>query len=414
MPRFLEEYDLALLVLGLAAFGVVGLPRVLGRRPLSFPIIYVIAGVVLFSLPTGLTRPDPREYGDIAERLTEIGVVVSLMGAGLAIDRPIGWRRWATTWRLLGITMPLTILFVALLGRQALGLTVPAALLLGAVLAPTDPVLASDVQVGEPNEGEDEDEVRVALTSEAGLNDGLAFPFTNLAILMAMHGTALGAWGWEFISVEVFYKIAVGAAGGLLVGLALGVAIFHRRSPLPSTMDGMIALAATLISYSATELVGGYGFLAVFVAALAIRSRERHTEYVGAMHTFSGQMERLLSAVLLILFGGAIVSGLLAPGGWKGALVALVIVLLVRPLAGALGLIGSRPDVRRRAAISFFGIRGIGSFYYVAHALNIVEFQQREVLWAVTGMVVVISVVVHGVTATPVMRAIDRRTTGAG
>jgi len=180
MSEVFEIYDIAMLVVGLAAFGVAGLPRVLGDRPLSFPIIYVGAGMVLFALPFGFVDPDPVEWSEATERLTEIGVIVALMSAGIGLNRELGWRSWASTWRLLAITMPLSIAAVAVLGWWWLGLTPAAAVLLGAVLAPTDPVLASDVQVGGPDE-EEEDEVRFALTSEAGLNDGLAFPFTNLA-----------------------------------------------------------------------------------------------------------------------------------------------------------------------------------------------------------------------------------------
>jgi sodium/hydrogen antiporter len=409
MTHFFQEYDLVLLVLGLAAFGVVGLPRVLGKRPLSYPIIYVVGGAILFSLPIGLTTPDPIEFRETTETLTEIGVITALMGAGLAINRIPGLQRWATTWRLLGITMPLTIAAVAGLGWWALGLTPAAAILLGAVLAPTDPVLAADVQVPAPDGEGDDDEVRFALTSEAGLNDGLAFPFTNLAILIALHGAAPSAWLARFLAIEVAFKLAVGLLGGYLVGRAMAWLIFSRESPLPRTRDGMIALAATLIAYAATELVSGYGFLAVFVAAVVIRNQERKHSYQEVMHQFSDQIERLLSAVVLILFGGALASGILLYLEWEGVLVATAIVLVARPLAGMLGLVGSGLPLRERGTISFFGIRGVGSFYYLAHASNQVEFIQVEQVWAVTALVVVISVVLHGTTATPVMGYLDRR-----
>lgn len=409
MTHFFHEYDLVLLVLGLAAFGVVGLPRVLGKQPLSYPIIYVVAGAILFSVPIGLTTPDPIEFSETTEILTEIGVITALMGAGLAINRKPSPGRWSTTWRLLGLTMPLTIAAVAGLGWWLLGLTPAAAILLGAVLAPTDPVLAADVQVPAPAGEDDDDEVRFALTSEAGLNDGLAFPFTNLAILIALHGVAPSEWLARFLAIEVAFKLAVGLLGGYLVGRAMAWAIFSRESPLPRTRDGMIALAATLIAYAATELVSGYGFLAVFVAAIVIRNQERKHSYQEVMHQFSDQIERLFSAVVLILFGGALASGILVYLDWQGILVAAAIVLIARPLAGMLGLVGSGLPLDERGAISFFGIRGVGSFYYLAHASNQVEFIQVEQVWAVTALVVVISVVLHGTTATPVMRYLDRR-----
>lgn len=408
MRELIEGYDLVLLILGLAAFGVVGFPKVLGRRPLSYPIIFVAAGALFFALPFGLTRPDPIRFRDATESLTELGVITSLMGAGLAINRPIGLKAWRSTWLLLAVTMPVTIAAITGLGWWLLGLTPAAAVLLGAVLAPTDPVLASDVQVPGPGSDSDDDEVRFALTSEAGLNDGLAFPFTNLAILVALHGVAPSGWAGEFLAIEVGYKIAVGTLGGIVVGRLLALAIFSRGSPLPASRDGLVALAATLIAYAGTELVGGYGFLAVFTAAVVIRNQERKHDYHEILHQFSDQIERLLSAVILILFGGALITGVLEPVGWLGWLVAIAIVLVVRPAAGMLGLAWLPLARKEKAAVSFFGIRGVGSFYYLAHASNEVEFMQIEKVWALTAMVVLISIVVHGITATPAMTHIDR------
>ncbi|HSJ83133.1 MAG TPA: cation:proton antiporter [Acidimicrobiia bacterium] len=406
--ELIEAHELALLVLGLAAFGVVGLPHVLSRQPLSYPVVFVAVGVLLFSFPLGLIQPDPIEFAETTETLTEIGVITALMGAGLAINRVPGWKAWGSTVKLLAITMPLTIAAVAVLGWWALGLTPAAAVLLGAVLAPTDPVLASDVQVSAPAKEEDDDEVRFALTSEAGLNDGLAFPFTNLAILIALNGVAPSGWLADFLLVEVLYKLTVGLLGGVVVGRVLAWGIFARRSPLTRIRDGMIALAATLIAYAVTEMVGGYGFLAVFVAAVVIRNQERKHSYLEVMHQFSDQIERLLSAVVLILFGGALATGILRYLDWRGVLVAALIVLVVRPLAGMAGLARSPMPQRERAAVAFFGIRGVGSFYYLAYASNQVEFLQVEQVWAITALVVLISVVIHGVTATPAMAYIDR------
>lgn len=407
MIEFLDLYDVALLVLGLAAFGVVGLPRLLADRPLSYPIIYVVGGVLLFALPFGFEGPNPIRLSEATERLTEFGVIVALMGAGIGISRPFSWRGWRTTWQLLGITMPLTIAAVALLGWGALGLAPAAAVLLGAVLAPTDPVLASDVQVEGPATNE-EDEVRFSLTSEAGLNDGLAFPFANLAVLIAIAGVSPGNWWSDFLFIEVFYKLTVGTIAGLVAGKLLAYAIFDRRSPFPQTMDGMVALAATLIAFAGAELAGGYGFLAVFVAAVMIRRSERQHEYHQVMHDFVGQVERLVTAVLLILFGGAITTGLLTALRWQDVLAAIAIVVVVRPVAGWLGLLGTRAGRLERRAIAFFGIRGVGSFYYLSHSLNQIGFSDVDRLWAIVGLVVVISIVVHGATATPAMRKLDQ------
>ncbi|MGH9271628.1 MAG: cation:proton antiporter, partial [Ilumatobacteraceae bacterium] len=191
------DYAVILALGGLAFLAASWLPAALDQRPLSLPIALLGLGAVMFLVP-GLEAPRPQEQVQLTERLTELGVIVSLLGAGLKLDRPLGWRRWSSTWRLLGITMLLTIGAVGLLGWGLVGLAPATAMLLGAVLAPTDPVLAADVQVGEPTVAEgagesdelgdradDEDDVRFTLTSEAGLNDGLAFPFVYAAIAMA-------------------------------------------------------------------------------------------------------------------------------------------------------------------------------------------------------------------------------------
>jgi len=394
-------YETMLIVGGIAVLGTVVLPRLLDDYPLSFPVIYVAFGMLVFALPLGLPAPDPVARGELAERLTELGVIVALTGAGLKLDRPPGFWSWQSTWRLLAITMPLTIAAAALLGWGVLGVAVPTAALLGAVLAPTDPVLAADVQVEPPQVGMD-DEVRFALTSEAGLNDGLAFPFTYAAIAMASAGVAPGTWILEWAVVDVVYKIVAGVVVGVVVGRLLAKFLFGfpATTHLASAMAGAEALAATFLAYGLAELAGGYGFIAVFVAAVALRGYERHHEYHQELHDFAEILERLVMASLLVLFGGAIATGLFDPLTWPAVVVGVLLVVVVRPLAGVVGLFGYP---RERAAIAFFGIRGIGSFYYLAYALNAAAFPQADLAWALVGVVVLTSIVVHGVTATTVM-----------
>ncbi len=226
----MDTYPFVLAILGLAVVLAAVLPKIVENAPISTPMIYIAAGMALFSLPIDIDAPRVSDGSDItlAERLTELVVITSLMGAGLKLRRPVSWRGWSSTWRLLGIAMPLTIGGIALLGGAVLGLPIAAAVLLGAVLAPTDPVLASDVQLAGPGEHEEDDaddEVRFALTSEAGLNDGLAFPFTNLAIALA----AGGAWFARWAIHDVLIKVAVGVAAGLALGRL--VALLAFRSP---------------------------------------------------------------------------------------------------------------------------------------------------------------------------------------
>ncbi|MEU2615733.1 cation:proton antiporter [Micromonospora sp. NPDC007271] len=407
----MEPVDVAFAVVGVGALLAGILPRVLERRPLSMPIAFLGLGVLVFLLPTGLPTPDPLRWPELTTHLTEVGVIVALMGAGLKIDRRLSWARWSSTWRLLAVAMPLCIAAVALLGWWWAGLVPATALLLGAVLAPTDPVLAADVQVGEPSDVEDsEDEVRFALTSEAGLNDGLAFPFVYAAVAIAT--TSLGPADWlaRWLTVEVGYKLTVGVGGGLLVGWLLGKLFFRAPSALRLARhaEGFLALAATFLAYGVVEVAGGYGFLAVFVAARAIRAAERTHEFHSVLHAFAEQVERLLTVLLLLLLGGAVIGGLLAPLTWPAALVGLALIFVVRPLAGWLSLRGAPGRPAERWVIALFGIRGVGSFYYLAYATSHAHFPQAELLWATVGLVVIVSVVVHGIAATPVMLLLDR------
>ncbi len=409
----MSSYIVALVCLGFLILMVAWLPMVLKELPLSLPIVCVAFGFLVFQAP-GLQAPDPLQYPAAAERLTELIVIVALMGAGLKLDRPLGRRAWKVTWLLLGVTMPLSILAIGVIGWWVLGLPVAAAALLGAALAPTDPVLASDVQVGPPRSGE-EDEIRFSLTSEAGLNDGLGFPFTNLAIAMALNSPEPGAWTLEWLAVDVLWKLAAGVGMGWLVGKVLGIVAFRlpNRAKLSRTGDGFVSLGITLIAYGVTELVHGYGFLAVFVAALSLRHEERNHKYHEKLHDFIEQTERLLMMLLLVLFGGAVAHGLLVPLGWSDVLAALLILFAVRPLAGLVGLSGVPMPMGEKLAIGFFGIRGMGSFYYLAFALNAAHFGVPNQLWALVGFVVLVSIVVHGTTVTPVMRMLDRAREGA-
>jgi sodium/hydrogen antiporter len=405
----MDTYEVALAGAGIAILGAAIVPRVLSERPLSFPAVYVLLGIGAFSLPLGLDDPDPIRQAELAERLAELVVIVALTAAGLKIDRRVGWRSWQVTWRLLALAMPLTIALVALLGWWALGLTPAAALLLGAAIAPTDPVLASDVQVGPP-QSEDEDETRFALTSEAGLNDGLAFPFTNAAIA-AVGAAGLSEWFGGWVLDDLLLKTVLGVAVGFVIGRALAWTAFRWRTDtrLAKSSEGFVAVAVTFISYGVAELAHGYGFLAVFVAALTLRDYERDHEYHDVLHGFIDSVERLLMALLLVLLGGAVAGGILRDLTWEGALVGLAIVLLVRPLVAGVSLLGSPCPRTELAAIAFFGIRGVGSLYYLAHAASSADFLDVEVgvLWSVTVFIILVSVVLHGSAATPVLRRID-------
>lgn len=412
MPSFAspEPYILIMTGIGLLIALVAWLPLALKQLPLSLPIVCIGLGAALFLLPQVSLRPLPVLHPQITERFAEFVVIIALMGAGLKIDRIFGWRRWAVTWRLLAITMPVGILLITVMVGLALDVSWAVALLVAASLAPTDPVLAADVQVGPPKTG-DEDEVRFGLTSEAGLNDGAAFPFVHLAILLAVALPAGKPWLGEWLTYRVLWEIGGGVLGGWLIGLLFGWLTFRipAETKLAKTGDGLIALSATFVSYGVTEIFHVYGFLAVFVTALTFRHAHRDHDFQNDMHAITEQIERIAMMVLLILFGGSLVSGLFASVGWVDMAVAAAILLVVRPLTGCLGLLGYSADAREKMTLAFFGIRGVGSIYYLAFGINHMPVPDAERLWGIVGLVVLFSILLHGLTVTPIMRSLDRR-----
>ncbi|QFU14902.1 cation:proton antiporter [Microvirga thermotolerans] len=406
----MDPYIVVLTGFGAVVLLTAWLPMVLKDLPLTLPIACVALGAAIFAVPDvpGVI-PHPGERIALVERLSELVVIIALLGAGLKIDRPFGWFRWRIAWRLLGIAMPLTIAALALLGHGLLGLGAATALLLAAALAPTDPVLASDVQVGPPGSGE-EDEVRFSLTSEAGLNDGLAFPFVLLAVFLTRDAGA-GTFA-EWLVYAVGWKIAVGAGVGYLAGRGLGWLTFHlpNRARLSRTGVGFVALGITCLVYGLCEMARGYGFLGVFVAALALRATQAGHPYHKRLHDFAEELERLLMMMVLVLFGGTITgAGLLAALTWPAVVFAVLAIFLVRPLAGWICLLGVPRPADEKLAIGFFGIRGIGSIYYLAYALQRGRFEAPDLLWSTAGLIVLVSILLHGVTVTPAMSRLDRR-----
>ncbi|WQO47987.1 cation:proton antiporter (plasmid) [Sinorhizobium medicae] len=332
----MEHYHIALGLFGAVVLLTAWIPTAFRRLPLSLPIFCIVIGMLVGqTIFNPIAQLDSFNSRLVIERMTEFTVIVALMGAGLKIDCRVGLRSWALTWRLLGLVMPLGIVVIALGATWILGLGAASAILLAACLAPTDPVLASDVQVGPPETGT-EDEVRFALTSEAGLNDGLSFPFVYLAIAIAL-APEEPDWFSHWLLFDVVWRLLAGIAMGWIIGKLLGLATFRlpREAALVRTGDGFVALGITCIAYSLTELVHGYGFLAVFVAALSFRSIERHHEFHKELHDFSEQIERLLMMVLLVCFGAAVSVGqLIDELDWRLVSFALFVLLIVRPVFG--------------------------------------------------------------------------------
>jgi NhaP-type Na+/H+ or K+/H+ antiporter len=431
------------LLLGLSLLLAIVLPQLVHRVPVSPPMVLVAVGMAIGLLPLDdSVSLEPQDHHALITHATEFTVLVSLMGVGLAIDRRLdprswrSWHSWSPVWRLLLVAMPLTILGVAVIGWWVAGLTPAVALLLGAALAPTDPVLASDVQVGEPltedvDEGEgpegpgedvrrdEDDDIRFSLTAEAGLNDGLAFPFVHLALLLLAGGFGLADAG-TWVSWYVLGKIALGALVGAGIGWLLGRQAFWSRSDklrLAEHGEPMLALAALLAAYGATELVGGYGFLAVFVCAMSMRATHPDHSYQRAMHGVVERLERLMTLMVLLVLGMAMTRGLLEHLDWRGVAVGLALLLVVRPLAGwvAVGVLPREErldgglDRGEMAAVAFFGVRGVGSLYYLGYAVSHEDVPGEAWLWSTIAFTVIASVLLHGITATPAMARLDAR-----
>ena len=423
--------DIVWIILGFALLLAVFLPTAVRKIPLSTPMVLLAVGALagLAPLPKGFSF-SPEQHETFVLHAAECTVLVALMGVGLALDRPLrirdreSWRAWAPTWRLLGIAMPLCIALVALLG-WGLGLAIPTALLLAAALSPTDPVLASDVQVGAPQTQEmshpddidESDEVRFALTSEAGLNDGLAFPFVYGAILWASEGP-LTHWAGHWFAWELLGKVGLGALIGGVLGWLLSKLFFRlpaKRYRLADAGEPLAALAAIMCSYGLAELAGGYGFLAVFVTGMVLRASEIGHEYHVEMHAFIERLEQILTLIMLLLLGAACTNGLLRHVDWRSVLVALALIFLIRPAAGWLSLLGRRDETVRAVGLtrkerwvaSFYGVRGIGSVFYVAYAADKADFAGIDWLWSTIALTIVLSVIIHGASVTPVMRRLD-------
>jgi sodium/hydrogen antiporter len=410
-----DPYALAQLFVGLVVFAAVIALSQQHKRAFSPAMVYLVLGAAAAGLvrALGVDWLDPVEDARLIERLAEFAVIVALFGAGLKLDRPLRWHEWASTARLILIVMPVTIGAVAAFGAAAMGLSLGAAVILGAVLAPTDPVLASDVQVGPPGEEQKEREPQFALTSEAGLNDGFAFPFVFLGVFIAVEGGT--EWLPEWLAADIAYAITVGIGLGAAAGYltAAGARWLRDRGLLLAQFDGWLSLAAVLAVYGATELVGAYGFLAAFAGGLAFRRHELEHESHGRVHAGAETVEKIAELTLVLLLGSLVTWGGLATPGLAGWLLVPLLLVAIRPLATLAAFDRSPVPLRERAFIGWFGIRGIGSLYYAAATIDgrlLAETEAVTVFWSVV-VLAGVSILAHGLTATSLSRRVERADT---
>ena len=411
------------LLIGMALAGTV-----LKRLPLTAAIFYLMAGAALGPWGVGLLRVDAIEDASWLERLTEVAVIISLFTAGLKLRLPASDRRWRVAILLATVAMMFTIGGIAAFAVAVIGLPLGAAVLLGAVLAPTDPVLASDVQVAHEHDAEP---VRLGLTGEAGLNDGSAFPFVILGLgLIGAHDMRDSAWHW--LAIDLGWAVASGLGVGTLCGAGVGkLVLYLRREHREAVgLDEFLALGLIALSYGLTLLLHGYGFLAVFAAGLSMRRIEREQSELAApaevvqagasaeeqatdpdtapaymaraVLNFNEQLERLGElAVVLVL--GAMLADIEATAA--GLWIAAALFVVIRPLATLIALFPVALSTAQRAFIAWFGVRGVGSMYYLAYALThgVAAGPARQ-LTDITLVVVAASIVLHGVSVTPLMR----------
>lgn len=432
----IDAFALGAFIIGLLLIAMTMGSSFLSRLPLNAAMLYLGVGVAVGPMGLGLLRLDALENKVMLERLTEIAVLISLFTAGMKLELPLRDRRWRIPVQLATVSMIVTVAAVTALGVYGLGLSLGAAVLLGAILAPTDPVLASDVQVSNPG---DRDRLRFGLTGEGGLNDGTAFPFVMLGLgLLGVH--ELGEAGWRWWSVDVLWAVAGGLGLGYLLGTLVGRAIIYLRMRHREALrsDEFIALGLIALAYGAALLCHTYGFLAVFAAGLALRridegsahapaaqtetqkaaselspdeqaasGAEAPANMMNAVQRFNSQLESFVEVGIVLAVGV-----LLATVEFERDILWFVPVLflLVRPLAVYAGLLGTQVSGSQRNLMSWFGIRGIGSLYYLLYAINHnIEPALAERLLSVTLAVVVASIVVHGISVTPLMQHYETR-----
>jgi NhaP-type Na+/H+ or K+/H+ antiporter len=402
----------------------------LTRLPVTPAIIYLAVGLLVGPTVLNVFHFNPLKESALLEALTEVAVLISLFSAGVKMPVPVSLARWRTPILLASVSMTVSVAMVAAFAFYVLGLPLGAGILLGAILAPTDPVLATDVQIRHPG---DRDQLRYTLTCEAGMNDGSAFPFVMLGLgLLGLHH--LGEFGLQWVLFDVLWATVAGVAIGVLSGTALAHVAWKLRheSPEHKLMDDFLGLGLIGVVYGLSVVVGAWGFLAVFFAAVALRQTELKLagagqetpdpQRVGSIGPsvagasadseppptvsagsliFKEHLERLSEMTLILLIGGTM---FLDSWSWRAVGLALFLFVVARPVSALAGLLGTRTSWPIRGMVGWFGVRGIGSLYYLMYAIQhgIPEDLAMELI-QFTLIVVSLSILAHGTSVKPLM-----------
>lgn len=397
--------------------GVVFLLAALGRGPLrkwpvSMPSIYLLIGAAIGPLGAGLLDFQLLKHVKVVETLTELAVLISLLTAGLQL-KP-GWRHWLRApVPLATVTMLITIFGITMLGTFVLSLPLGAAVLLGAILAPTDPVLARDVQV---KHHQDTDRLRYALTGEAGLNDGAAFPFVMLGLGLLGHHE-IGDFGWRWVAVDLLWATTAGLAVGWLSGYVVShAAVWLKcRTNSPAACEEMLTLGLIGLSYGAALFINAYGFLAVFAAGVGMRryadrrsEDQRADDLMYTVTEVNEQFGHILEVAVVVLVGALVTSYWTVPTDWW---IAMLVFFLFRPM-GVLAALGVKDiSFLQKSMISVFGIRGIGSLYYLSYAIS--HGLEEPIANRLAGIVlstIALSIMIHSNAASLLMRLYAKET----
>lgn len=428
-----DLFTQACLILGLLLVAMTMGGSFIKRLPLSAAMLYLGIGMAIGPWGLGLLVLRPTRDVVLLERLTEVAVLISLFTAGMKLELPLSDKRWRIPLQLATVSMVITVAVIAAIGVGLMGMSPGAAILLGAILAPTDPVLASEVQVANPG---DRDRLRFGLTGEGGLNDGAAFPFVMLGLgLLGLH--ELGDMGWRWLAVDVLWAVAGGLGIGYLLGDLIGRGILYLRVRHKEALgsDEFIALGLIALTYGVALSCHTYGFLAVFAAGLALSRIDRHGAAQPAIETpqdadasaveqqtsesaapvtmmravqrFNAQLENFAEVVIVLAVGALIA---VVPFRWEVLWFTPLLFLVVRPAAVVAGLLGTGIRGQQRRLMAWFGIRGIGSIYYLLYAIrHDIANDLAEQLLSLVIAVVVASVVVHGISVTPLMKKYEGR-----